>query len=461
MNFKNYKESKVANKSPLRFKKLYLACSVGLLFSSAHVLAADAGAFSPDSTYMFGDWGGTRSTLKDEGVDFQLNYTSETASNFSGGYDKHTTARYSDQWQVGTTLDLDKLLNWKDTIFQATITNRNGRNISNDDVGDPRTGTLSSSQEVYGRGQTTRLTQFWISQGYFNDALNIKAGRVTVGEDFDSLNSNFQNLALGSGQAGNWRGDRWYNWPVSQWGGRIKVNFTPEVYAQVGIYNQNPKNYNTGNGFRLDVTGTTGNLVPVELGWKPTLGPDKLPGKYAVGAYYSSTKGSVYSSGSVENGSEVYDREAHAYGGYVLVQQQLTSVAGDKNRGLTLTVQGVMNDKKTSKTDNYQSIAVTYRGIFDSRPNDELGFGVARTHVNKDVTETQREQNAANGVDDYNNPTYLPIQSGAEVNYELYYGIQVANWLTIRPNLQYVSSPGAVSQVKDAFIGGVMVNLAL
>ncbi len=452
----------MANHHPLRFKKLYLACSVGLLFSSAHVLAADAaGAFSPESTYMLGDWGGTRSNLKNEGIDFQFNYTSESASNLSGGYDKHTTARYSDQFQVGTTLDLDKLLNWSDTIFQLTVTNRDGRNISNDAVGDPRSGTLSSSQEVYGRGQTTRLTQLWISQGYFNDALNIKAGRVTVGEDFDSMNSNFQNLSMGSGEAGNWRGDRWYNWPVSQWGGRIKLNFTPEFYAQVGIYNQNPKNYNTGNGFRMDVTGTVGNMVPVEVGWKPTLGPDNLPGKYALGGYYSSTKGSVYSSGYVANGSEAYNREAHAYGGYFLVQQQVTSVEGDKNRGLTLVVQGVMNDKKTSKTDNYQSVAATYRGIFASRPYDELGFGVSRIHVNKDFSATQRNQDAANGVDDYNNPTYLPVQSGAEVNYELYYGIQVANWLTIRPNLQYVSSPGAVSEVKNAFIGGVMVNLAL
>ncbi|ORJ24096.1 carbohydrate porin [Rouxiella badensis] len=451
----------MANYSPRRFKKLYLACSVGLLFSSAQVLAADMGPFSPDSPWMFGDWGGERTALKEQGIDFQTNYTSETGSNFSGGYDKHTTARYSDQWQLGVDLDLDKLLNWKDTEFQMTLTNRNGRNISNDTVGDPRTGTLSSSQEVWGRGQTTRLTQFWIRQGYFNDTLDVKAGRVTVGEDFDSLNSNFQNLALGSGQAGNWRGDRWYNWPVSQWGGRIKLNFTPEIYTEVGIYNQNPKNYDTGNGFRLDTSGSIGNLIPVEVGWKPTLGPDKLPGKYALGAYYSSTKGDVYSSGSIVNGSEQYSRDAHAYGGYVLVQQQLTSVAGDNTRGLTLTVQGVMNDKKTSKTDNYQSVAVTYKGIFDSRPKDELGFGVGRIHVNSDYTATQRDQDAANGVDNYNNPTYLPVQSGSEVNYELYYGIQATNWLTIRPNLQYVSAPGAVSQVKDAFIGGVMVNLAL
>ncbi len=36
--------------------------------------------------------------------------------------------------------------------------------------------------------------------------------------------------------------------------------------------------------------------MPVELGWKPTLGPDKLPGNYRIGYYYSSANGDNYGS---------------------------------------------------------------------------------------------------------------------------------------------------------------------
>lgn len=447
---------------PLRLNKITLACSLGLLFTSASAFAAASAApFSVDSPYMLGDWGGARTDLKNEGVDFQLGYTGEAASNLAGGYNTSTTARYADQWALGMNLDLEKLLNWSDTEFQVTLTNRNGRNLNNDVTGDPRTGTLSSSQEVWGRGQTTRLTQFWIRQGYFDHVLDVKAGRVTVGEDFDSLQSNFQNLTMGSGAAGNWRGDRWYNWPISQWGGRVKLNFTPEIYTQVGIYNQNPKNYDTGNGFRLDTSGTVGNLVPLEFGWTPKLGAAQLPGKYKIGGYYSSTKGDVYSSAAINNTGTQYRDTAHSYGGYVLAQQQLTSVEGDASRGLTLTVQGVMNDKKTSKTDNFQSVALTYVGVFDARPEDELGFGAGRIHVNKDYTKNLQDQNAANNVGNYNNATYLPVQDGSEYDYELYYRVKATKWLSISPNLQYISAPGAVTQVKDAFIGGVMVNVTL
>lgn len=417
-------------------------------------LAHAADPFSVDSPWMLGDWGGYRSELQQDGVNFQVGYTMEAGSNLAGGYNTSTTARYSDQWSFGVNLDLEKLLNWQDAEFQMTITNRDGQNVS-DQLADPRTGTLSSTQEVYGRGQTWRLTQFWLRKGFFDDLLDVKAGRVTVGEDFDNFDSKFQNLAFGSGQAGNWRGDRWYNWPVSQWGGRVRVNVTPEVFMQVGFYNQTPYNYARGDGFRLEFSPTEGNLVPVELGWQPQLGADKLPGNYRIGYYYSSVNGDVY--GSWRDGA--YQDKAHSYGGYILAQQQLTVQGGSNERGLTLTVQAVMNNHETSKTDNYQSIALTWKGPFDARPQDEIGIGAGRIHVNSAYTQALRDQNRFNGETDYRSPTYLPIQHGAEYNYEVYYNIQATKWLQVRPNLQYVSAPGAVSKVDDAFVGGLSANI--
>ena len=433
--------------------RLFTFSALALALVSTHTFAADA--FSYDSPYMLGDWGGLRTDLEKEGVKFSVGYTMEAASNLAGGYDTSTTARYSDQQAFGVNLDLEKLLNWNDTEFQFTVTNRDGQNLS-DHVADPRTGSVSSVQEVYGRGQTWRLTQLWLRKGFFDNTLDIKAGRLTVGEDFDNFDSKFQNLAFGSGQAGNWRGDHWYNWPVSQWGARVRLNFTPEWFFQVGFYNQNQYNYNRGDGFRFEFSPTEGNLVPVELGWKPKLGPEGLPGNYRLGAYYSSTKDPEYA--TYRNGSFGQD-DKHSYGGYILAQQQLTTMNGDVNRGLGITVQAVMNDHKTSKTDNYQAIALTWKGPFDARPQDEIGIGAARIHINSDYSHMLRTQNNEHGIHDYDNPAYLPIQSGSEMNYEVYYDVHVTNWMSLRPNLQYISSPGAVSKVDDAFVGGLTANI--
>jgi carbohydrate-selective porin OprB len=48
----------------------------------------------------------------------------------------------------------------KDAIFQVTFTERTGRNL----VTDAQLNTLQLVQEVWGRGQTARLTQFWYDQ---------------------------------------------------------------------------------------------------------------------------------------------------------------------------------------------------------------------------------------------------------------------------------------------------------
>lgn len=444
---------KIKNKFSTRHNTFFALSLLAVSCATALPAAQAAEAFSYDSQWMLGDWNGTRSQLKDQGIDFQVNYTMESAANLAGGYQSSTTMRYSDQWAFGVNLDLEKLLGWNDTEFQMTITDRNGRNLSDDAVS--RNGMLSSVQEVYGRGQTWRMTQFWLRKHFFDNLVDVKAGRVTVGEDFDTIDSKFQNLAFGGGQAGNWRGDHWYNWPVSQWGGRVAVNLTPDVYFQVGFYNQTPYNYDRGDGFRFEVSQTEGNLVPAEVVWHPSLGPDNLKGNYRLGGYYSSVRDNVY--GSWRNGNT---DTAHAYGGYLLAQQQLFVQPGSENRGLTLTVQAVMNDHKTSKTDNYQAVALTWKGLFDARPEDEIGVGAARIHVNSSYTAMQRRENRANGGYYENNPAWIPIQHGAEYNYEIYYNVHATNWLQIRPNLQFVSAPGAEDGVKNAFVGGISANLS-
>ena len=418
-----------------------------------------AGAFTEESPWMSGDWGGARTELLDKGYDFSLEYVGEVGSNLDGGYNDDTTARYSDQFALGVKMDLEKILGWQDAEFKLAITERSGRNISNDRIGDPRAGTLSSSQEVWGRGQTWRLTQMWYKQGYFDNKLNVKIGRFGPGEDFNSFPCDFQNLAFCGSQVGNWVGNIWYNWPVSQWALRIKYNITPEVYAQVGVFEQNPSYLETGNGFKLSGSGTKGMILPVELVWTPKL--NDLPGEYRLGYYYSTAKADdVYedSNGQAAAVSGAsYKSHSSKHGAWIVAQQQLTSRDGSDARGLSIFANATVHDKDTNFVDNYQQIGLTYLGPFDARPKDDIGVGIARIHVNDDVRKNRRLVNDLNNIEDYDNPSYLPIQD-TEYNAEIYYGFHVTNWLTVRPNLQYIKHPGGVNQVDDALVAGLKVQ---
>lgn len=153
------------------------------------------------SNYLTGDWGGLRSELHDKGADITVEYVGEAAANLHGGYNQDKTARYTDQLALGTTLDMNKLAGWQGAKFQLMITERSGRNLAGDRIGDPRAGMLSSTQEVYGRGQTWRLTQMWLSQEFLDGDLDVKFGRFGEGEDFNTFPCDFQNNAFGFGVA--------------------------------------------------------------------------------------------------------------------------------------------------------------------------------------------------------------------------------------------------------------------
>ncbi|HHK9466128.1 TPA: carbohydrate porin OprB, partial [Pseudomonas aeruginosa] len=333
---------------------------------------------------------------------------------------------------LGVHMDLEKILGWKATEFQFTVTERNGKNLSNDRIGDPRAGHISSVQEVWGRGQTWRLTQLWLKQQYFDGALDVKFGRFGEGEDFNSFPCDFQNLAFCGSQVGNWAGSIWYNWPVSQWALRVKYNFAPDWYVQVGAYEQNPSNLETGNGFKMSGSGTKGALLPVELIWQPKVGAEQLPGEYRLGYYYSTAKADdVYDDVDGQpqglTGNDFKSRGSK-HGWWVVAQQQVTSHNGDASRGLSLFANLTVHDKATNVVDNYQQLGMVYKGPFDARPKDDIGLGIARIHVNDDVKKRQRLVNQVNGIDDYDNPLYQPLQD-TEYNAELYYGVHVTDWL--------------------------------
>jgi porin len=424
-------------------------------------IAVPASAADPSSQWGTGDWGGVRSELLEQGVDVIVGYVGEAATNVHGGYNHDRTARYTAQWALGTHLDLQKLLGWDDAEFQLLVTERNGNNLSNERISDPRAPQLSSVQEVWGRGQTWRLTQMWYRQKFFDSALDLKLGRLGVNEDFASFPCDFQSLSFCSAPIGNVAGDVWYSGPVSQWGLRVRYNLDEQWALQVGVYEQNPSNLSTDNGFKLSGSGTKGALVPVEIVWKPILGKEALPGEYRLGYYHSSASANdVYD--DVNGAPQALTGQApksrsSKHGAWIIGQQQLTTHHGDASRGLSVFASLTVHDKATSGIESFQNIGAVYKGPFDARPKDDIGLGVARLKVNDDVTKRQRLLNDSTGITDYDDPLYVPVQH-SEYNIELNYGVHVTDWLTVRPNVQYVRNPGGVYEVDNAWVAGLKLQ---
>ncbi|EMB5690835.1 carbohydrate porin [Acinetobacter baumannii] len=393
--------------------------------------AQAAAAFDPNGSWMLGDWNGQRTALQAQGYDFSFGYTGEYAGILDSKQTSTNGSAYTGQLALGSHLDLGKILGWQDTEAQITLTYRDGQSLS--EHSPALAGHQSSVQEVWGREQTWRLTDLWIKKKFLDQKLDVKVGRFGEGEDFNSFDCDFQNLALCGSQVGNWVGDQWYNWPVSQWAMRVKYNLQPDLYTQVGVYEYNPENLERGKGFNLSTDGSHGAIIPAEVVWSPKLGVQSMPGEYRLGYYYSTA-----------DAKEIADstKTSHKQGVWVTAKQKLFQPADQTDRGLTGFVNLTFHDSDTNKVDNMQNIGLVYKGLLNQRPQDELALGVARIHINDDWSDVQAKE------------------YDTEYNTELYYGIHATNWLTIRPNVQYVRHVGALKNGDNTWVGGIKFSTA-
>jgi porin len=285
-----------------------------------------------------------------------------------------------------------------------------------------------------------------------------KIGRLTMGEDFASFDCAFQNLTFCGSQPGNIVGNYWFNWPVSQWATRLKFNFADDVSVQAGAYEVNPHYLDTTDAvLPIIPSGTTGVMVPVELGWSPHIGKDQLAGSYKIGAWYdTSTADDVFDDKNhdpaVVTGLSPARRHGR-YGVYVNFEQQVMRFdANDASRGLSLFLNATFADRRTSTLDNQVALGLVSKGPFDSRPDDEIGLAVGRTHVNDNVAHGERLQNdAAPG-------SPVDVQH-SEYAVELYYGLRAAGWFIARPNFQFIEDPGGTSHNKDVVVIGLKTDM--
>ncbi|HGH3560817.1 TPA: carbohydrate porin [Acinetobacter baumannii] len=412
--------------------------------------------WSQDRQWLLGDWNGKRQQLEQQGYKFTASIMSQSATNLDGGYNDSNTFENAAQLSLGANFDLEKIAGWKDTTASLVVTKRDGNALTLERIKDPRSSQLGNAQEIYGRGKIWRLSQAWVKKGFVDNTVQVKFGRMGMSEDFNSSQCEFQNLLLCGGQLGKSIGSIWYNSPVGVWAANVKYQFAPEWTLGVGVYEVNPDNIKTesnSDGFNLDMNNVKGATIPVELAWKPKLAAfNGLPGEYKVGALYSTAEANdIKTAGKVHDGKQSF---------WINAQQQLSHAGQDPKRGLYVSFNSVVNDKATTFVQSTQQLALWYKGPFDSRPNDSIGFGIANYVVNDRAKDKQIATNESRGYYSYDPiaSDYIPIQDD-ELNVELNYTYQWSPAVMLRPNIQYIHQPAGVKEVDDAWVAGLSVKV--
>jgi porin len=402
-----------------------------------------------DQDTMTGNWGGARSALQNAGIGPFAHFTTESAGNPSGG--NYQAVRYTQQIDFGAYFDLDRLVKIHDAKIQVTLTDRIGRSLSADAIGNQ-----FAVQEVYGAGQNFRLAELNYQQDFLEHKVNIELGWSPVGDNFAGLPyfCNFQNGIICGHANPMTTNSGAHNFPTAQWGARINMKPRPNFYVATGIYQVNPNGGDSDKGLDLSFR-STGAFVPVELGWLPGQGAGVLPGNYKIGAYFNSSESpdlfkDINGQPAGLTG-EPFMQHNGRWGGYIIADQMVFREQSSATRGLTLGFMATMGDPDTAKYRYFWVAGGHYQGTFARRDNDVVSFMIAYARTNSRLTQYQQDINTVA-------PGSVGIQTYESIA-EIDYGLQLAKWFKVRPNLQYVINPGGTGKIHNAFVIGLYTEV--
>jgi porin len=395
---------------------------------------------------MTGNWGGLRTDLQNDGVILRGHYVSEVSGNPVGG--KEQGGAYADEFMLGADVD-SKLFGWDGGTFHLTLTERAGSSLSKDKIGN-----ILTVQEIYGDGQTVRLTELSYEQKLFGGRVDVEAGHINTENDFASspvyfggaLWCNFQSNAIcGTPIAAPINSSGYVAYPASNWGARVKLYPTGNTYLEAGSYAVDPTMNDASNGLKLGFNDLHGVFTTVESG--VVVGRGAYLGNYRVGLYYDNSDNAAVASqltryvpakDSAELMSLPLPERAGRYGGWAIADQTIELDPGNHQRGVVLFAALEWGDRATALIPWYGEAGLLRQGTFPGRDHDTIALGMAVAAINSSLQADERKLGAPTSLQEY----------VAELNY----GITLAPWLLLRPGVQYIWHPSGINEIPNALV---------
>ena len=395
----------------------------------------DLGAWLSQDTAT-GDWGGLRSRAEDAGLTVEGNYQTDLLTNPIGGESQGFA--YDGLMEISLDFDLEKIAGLEGTSFFIA-----GYWASGDDLSDTDIGNLIDVSQVFD-GRTVRLGQMYLEQKLLGDALDVAIGRLTVGDDFAT--SDLYDSYVSSGVNGNpFALDE--NLPsftedsTAAWGVRAIVEPIEQIRLAAGVYNADPDVFRDGeHGVDFVLNPEDGVLVFAEAGyqWNEAEDDTGLPGSATFGGYYDSSDFDTVEAEDDDADEDSDQQRDGNYGFYLLLDQKVYREDGPgSNQGLTPWAAFTFAPVERVNTIPFSASGeLVYQGLIPGRDADLTALAV---YYGK-FSDRLENQNAETVV---------------EANYRL----QLAPWLYVTPDFQYVIRPNGQSDIDDAAVFGGEIGI--
>ena len=415
---------------------------------------------------LTGEWGGLRTTLRNAGITFALLDQSEVWGNLTGGlrrgvvFDGLTTASIK--------LDLGKLIWWPGAKFFISAFQIHGRGP---------TANLVGNLQIVSNIEATRdikLYNLWIEQKLLGDRLSIRIGQEGANDEmmitqygalFLNSSFGFPGLPAADLPSGG------PNYPLATPFARVRYQPTDRIALTGAIYTDNPAPPGTGDPQLRDAGGTAFRLNDAalmfgELWYSINQDPDATgpPGTYKLGVWYSSSRFADQvrdkAGISLANPASTGIPRSHSGGFavYGIVDQMVWKEPNSKGGGIGLFILAMGAPPSYNLSNLYIEGGMNWKEPFHGRESDVFGFGVAYLGI------SPAKRQFGNDVIFFTG-SGSPYSSNETV-LEATYLFQVAPWLTLQPDAQYVINPGAGipsagsrTALKNAFVIGIRTTV--
>lgn len=230
----------------------------------------------------------------------------------------------------------------------------------------------------------------------------------------------------------------------------VQIGLTPVNWLSYrgAVFQGNPFAQNVNRyGFRWDLSASNGYFSIHELNLRMNQGGGSsgLPGTFKLGGWFDTAPDPNANNAQPWNYGFYFVADQALYRVPKPVSTPAVSNTGKQTTGASPTEKGLgifthigFAPQNSSLVNFYIDSGLNYKGLIPTRDNDVLGIAVAYGHL--------QDSDASS------NPGY-------EIVFETTYQIDLHQWLSLQPDLQYVLHPSG-TDIANALVLGVRATLS-